>query len=247
MTKRSGLTSRLPRIKAWLRQNKILFETVTATLLAVMAVTVGIAQYVTASRQTSLTELQARIAEAQALPRFEIAARQILGDSGIFEEDRLVVENNGGPVREFSAQSLIVMEVDVGFGVPIRSRKLEIAFNDYYTAQGVSAAGTGVLTTFRGPKDNHRRFVTMTRDLHEAARTRKWDYANASLTKTVMLSYRDLLGRAHTDYYRAAHVGPGYRLEDAAGKAVFDRFPLSGRKSLERLTAEQVLDLAAQM
>ena len=57
----SNSTSR-PKLKEWLEENRVYFETLAATLLGTMAVIVAIAQTKTANEQTRLTRLQTEIA-----------------------------------------------------------------------------------------------------------------------------------------------------------------------------------------
>src|SRR5690348_12691261 len=105
------MSSNWGSFRTWLKRNKIVFETVAATLLSGMALIVGTAQWTTASRQTELLNLQTRIAEAQALPQFEIALHQKLNDeTGKFDDDVLEIDNRGGPVHGFDASSAYSLE-----------------------------------------------------------------------------------------------------------------------------------------
>jgi len=52
-------------MRSWLEKNKIFFETVTASLLSIMAVLISVLGYVTTQRQTELTRIQALVAQQQ--------------------------------------------------------------------------------------------------------------------------------------------------------------------------------------
>src|SRR5436190_10899267 len=121
-------------IALWLTINKIWFETVTASSLSLMAIIVSVEQSRTASEQTKLSSLQTQIAEAQALPQFEVAIRQKLNDAtSKLDDDLLVVSNRGGPIHDFTADAVCFLKVttqDAGFA----HSEADIPINGYFTA-----------------------------------------------------------------------------------------------------------------
>jgi hypothetical protein len=234
----------MERLRSFLRQNKIFFETVAALALSLMAVVVGVAQYKTMSQQTSLIGLQTRIAEAQALPQFEIAIKQKLNvDTAKFDDNYLVVENHGGPVHRFDSEPAYFLKVTV-VTQSNSMGKVEIPVNGYFLSQAVSSSGTGVLTTIMG-NHNNASFINLNHQISEAALARGWPVGFVEERILVTLSYFDLLDRPHKDYYEVPTVGGGWRLSDPDGEAAFkewDKFP---RLELSKVDPSALLNAAA--
>jgi hypothetical protein len=231
-----------PKLKELLEKNEIFFKTITAFLLSAMALVVSAGQFYTAREQVSLVKLQTQIAEAKTLPQFEVAVRQVLKESGKFDETRLIIDNHGGEVHEFSAMSIAVITLKTAFGVPVQSRSLDILLSDYFPAQAVSSGGAGLLTTFQGG-DNNRTYFDYSRQISDLARARGLDFGLSELRIFTRLEYYDLLNRPHVDYFRVPHVGGGRQIDAAEGEEIFDRWHKSTAKvSLSSLDANKQLD-----
>jgi hypothetical protein len=232
-------------IRAWLEHNKVLFETVAATLLSVMAIIVSIAQTKTAYEQTRLLSVQTQIAEAQALPQFDIAIHQKLNETtSKYDDDYLVISNHGGPVHEFSAQDAYSVEVTIAES-PTKMARLEIPVGGYFTASYVSIASTGELVTMIG-NHNNATVVALINGLRDAARTRGLLFANLDEHLIVQLRYRDLLNRFHEDFYEVKPVSGGVRLPDEVGKARFDKWIAAQHAELAQLRPDNLIDQVRQ-
>lgn len=82
------------RMRSFLEQNKLFFETVAATLLSLMALIVSIAQIVIAVKQTNLTEIQAIVAREQVLPQLVVSTKLILDEAtNKFQDENTYVYN----------------------------------------------------------------------------------------------------------------------------------------------------------
>jgi len=236
----NSMVRTMKRVRDWLFANKILFETVAASLLSLMAIIVSIAQTRTASKQTELLALQTRIAEAQALPQFEVAIRQKLNDAtGKFDDDHLVVSNRGGPVHDFSANAAYFISVTAG-GIRGEVSKSEVPVNGYFTASFVSVASAGELVTMIG-NHNNASVATLARDVREVAHARQLDFGHLDEQLVVRLRYRDLLDRQHEEYYEVRPVHGGTRMADEVGKARFLRWTEAQRIELSNLRANDLL------
>jgi len=131
----------------WLGSNKVFFETIAATLLSVMAVIVSLVQTKMVTRQTDLLALQTRLAEAQALPQFELVIDQRFNDlTSKFDDDYLIVTNRGGPVHETDIDTayFLVITMDPN---PRRFSKVELPVGGYFTVGFMSGTSTGQLGT----------------------------------------------------------------------------------------------------
>jgi len=248
----AAMNKRFDCLRDFLSRNEILFKTITATFLSLMAIIVSAAQLVTAWDQRALSQLQTRIVEAQALPQFEIALHQELNDAtGKADDNYLVVSNNGGPVHEFAAESALFLRVSATMldtDAPSRlgsTTTFDVPVNGYFTAQFVSAAGKGQLVRIRG-YHNNTSYITLASATREAANGSKWFSANVDELIYVSLHYRDLLDRSHEDYYEVPTVGAGWRMADADGRAVFQRWKGSQKVELSSLNAEQLLTEATK-
>lgn len=224
-------------IRDWLKTNKIWFETVTASLLSLMAVIVSVAQSCTASKQTELMRLQTQVAEAQALPQFEVALRPKFDSAtGKYDDYILVVGNRGGPVYDFGADAAYFIQVTIP-GVGLALMKADIPVNGYFTASFVSAAITGELVTMVG-NHNNARAVEIQQELRKAADARKWGFANTNEQVFVRFRYRDMLNRRHEDHYEARPVGGGSRMPDEVGKARFAKWEAAPRVEFSSVRAD---------
>jgi hypothetical protein len=240
-----------------LTRNEIIFKTLAATALSLMALIVSLAQLFTAREQISLAALQERIAEVQALPQFEVAIHQRRNnDTGKFDDDYLEVVNGGGPVHEFSAETAFLLRVNAvvphvsgGTSSPLPSRIASITFDvpvgGYFSTQGVSSAGKGQLVTISG-YHNNAAINGLEKNARQAADNAKWDAFNLDTLIYIKLRYRDMLDRAHEDYYEVPTVGGGWRMRDADGKAVFEKWEQPGRVEMSNLSAEQLLSETAK-
>jgi hypothetical protein len=234
------MTERARRVRAWLKTNKIWFETVAASLLSLMAVVVSVSQSRTASKQTELLSLQTQIAEAQALPQFEVDLQQKLNDATEkFDDHVLVVRNRGGPVHDFSSDVAYFITLTLS-GADLEPTKSEVPVNGYFTASFISVASTGDLVTMIGDHNNARVFA-LTRDLRQVEQDRHWDFANLDEQLVVRLRYRDLLNRHHEDYYDAHPVGGGTRIADEVGKARFAKWEGATRTEFSSIRLADLL------
>lgn len=226
-------------IRAWLTDNKIWFETLTASLLSLMAVIVSVAQSCTASRQAELTSLQTQIAEAQALPQFEVALRPRLNDAtGKFDDYVLVVNNRGGPIHDFAAEAAYFIQITIP-GEGLSLLKADVPVNGYFTASFISVASTGELVTMVG-NHNNARTAEIQQELRQAADAKHWGFANMDEQVIVRFRYRDLLDRQHEDYYEAHPVGGGSRVPEQIGRARFAKWEATPRLELSRIRADDL-------
>lgn len=231
-------------MRDWLKDNKIFFETVAAFALSVMATIVSVAQLVLVRQQNELISLQTQVAEAQALPSFEIGTRQIRNpDSGKFDDDRLEIKNDGGAIHDFSASVAEFLFINAYRPrTDALVRKIEIPFSGFYNSQGVSAAGKGILTTFFGYRNNAT-LIELTRKATSVAQDRGWDTTLLNQKIFLRLVYRDILNRQHYDYFEVANVGAAVQIETSVGAARFKAWDEAPRKvDLSQLTPEFLID-----
>ncbi len=241
------MATRLDSIRTALNNNEIIFKTVAATLLSFMALIVSAAQLFTARQEISLSSLQEHIAEAQALPQFEVAIHQKRNDeTGKFDDVYLEVINSGGPVHEFKAEAASFLRVSATIPnnssspIPWRTASFDMPFGGYFGSQGVSPAGKGLLVSMWG-YHNDAEVDALSKSARQAADDAKWGSFFVQTRVFVELGYRDMLDRFHIDYYEVPTVGGGWRMKGADGKAVFEQWRQPDRPDLSKLTAETLL------
>lgn len=233
----------MEQVRAWLKRNKVFFETITALALSVMAIIVAVGQYYTTSRQTSFMALQTQIAEAHALPQFEIAVKQKLNvETAKFDDNYLIVDNHGGPVHGFDVEPAYFLKVSI-VDQRFASGKAQIPVSGYFLSQAVSSSGTGLLTTIIG-NHNNARFVDLNHQLSAAATARGWSVGLLEERVFLALTYLDLLDRRHEEYYEVPTVGGGWRLPDATGRRIFEEWRSPQRLEMSKLDPDTLLNAA---
>lgn len=256
-------THRIVSIRSWLRTNKIFFDTVAATCLALASITVATLQTGIASRQSdagekqnalldkqnALVTFQTRITEAQAMPTFDIKIHQVTNDTGRADDNVLTIDNSGGPVHEFYARAIYILEITaaekrIPYPKPVR---LRIPVSDYYSASAVTAASTGHLATVFS-HGNNLAFITFSRALSASSKANNWDYANTEEMTFLHIEYTDILNRPHDEYYGVAPVSGSRIMSNDDGRAVFEEAAPMKRINLADLTVDKVSrELSAMM
>ncbi len=206
----------------WLEARKVIFETFAASLLALMAVVVSIAQSCSAQRQTELLELQTRIAQSQVLPQISaVVELQLDTTTGRYDTDTIRVENHGGLLRDVSGSTAAIAELEIvtesrAADPPIRC---SIALNGYYDALAHSPQGTGQVLRALGSRNNGR-FVDLGRDVRALA-SERGQYADLDLERYLRIQYSDLLGETHSEYFHVRPIYGGALIAASEGAAIF--------------------------
>lgn len=241
--------------RSWLKTNKVFFDTLAATCLALASITVALLQTGIADRQSDASErqntlldkqnalvtLQTKIAEAQAMPTFDIKIHQILNDAGRADNNVLTIDNSGGPVHEFQAGAIYILEITaaekkIPYPKPVR---LRIPINDYYSSNALTAASKGNLATIFGA-GNNLAFITFSRALSASSKENNWDFANTEEMTFVRIGYTDILNRRHEEYYGVEPVLGSRTISNDEGRALFEEAAPMKRINFADLTVDRV-------
>ncbi len=233
-------------LRDWLQRNKIFFETIAATLLALMAIIISFAQISISSKQYVLIEIQTDIARKQAIPQFVIAARQIRDPDGIVRSNAIYVNNRGGIVRDFHCNLAIFFDVELT-SLKGGVKKLAIPINGYYSSSAYNAEGTGQILVIRGYL-NDEKLSQLRKDCYRLA-GEKEAFCNIQVEQYLRLYYRDIFGEDHEDYYYVPFIYGGSPIEAKEGKEIFDKYE-AARKNLsmvefDKLTADKLFELVS--
>jgi hypothetical protein len=199
---------------AWLKRNQVWFTAIAATILTLASVWVGY-------QQMRVADLQAKIAQAQALPVFEIHIEQVKDEtSGLYKNSHLEVDCVEGRAFRFSGDSAYFLDfISVPDKPSFNSVRLQVPVGGYFTISFVTAATKGRLLTQIG-NNNNETFGTLARALRDNP-----DHSVIIEERVYFHStYDDLLGRQHSEYFRIGGISGPLRLTDAEGKKLFDEW-----------------------
>jgi hypothetical protein len=234
-TKREASNPERRTWHAFFTQNEIFFKTATATFLSLMALIVSFAQLYTAQSQYGIAQFQAKIAESNALPIFDISLDPKLNmETGKFDQIEMVIQNTGGAVSEFQAEPMFFLKVDATLdkvGAPVRFVSFAMPADGFFTSQSVSAVSKGKLTTITDYQNNAKFGALLERVRKETPST-NWSSLVVTYDAYVHLHYRDLLDRQHDDYYQVPWVGAGSRVSDETARTMFSLWNKQPRPEL---------------
>lgn len=240
----SNNDSKFDNFRTFLTNNKIIFETIATTLLSVMAIIVSFAQTILNYNYNKLVSLQTHIAEAQALPQFEIAMRNQLNEkTGKIEDSQLIISNRGGAVHDFDANSAYFLIITALTEKPDSEQiKIEFPVDGYLNAQFIHAAGSGELVKMVG-HGSTQMASELNRGVLAEGQARKWPYAYMSDLLYIRLNYHDLLNRAHKDCFYVDPVTGGTKIDDATGQEMFKKWEVVPRAELSTFTVKKIFDM----
>jgi len=220
----------MQKIRICLQKNKIFFETIAAVLVS------GAAVFVSWS-QLQVYRAQTTIQEQTVLPHFVITARQIasLQEPVTYDDDVITIRNVGAPISQFSVRNAVLFHITVDDQTLNKWRiTRDIFINGYYISTAHTAEATGLLATIRGIRNNKMQ-AALEHNFREVSRT-YGKFGLIEIKRFIQISYIDLLGRGHTEYYFVPMIYGAARLTDQEGKEVFDAW--------ERSLSAEILEFA---
>ena len=230
----------MDRARSWLERNKVFFDTLAATLVALMAVTVAISQYFLASQQTEYSRVS-------LLPSFSISARPLKSapNGTTYSDDKIFVENIGRPVTGFRSSTIVFLDLRIlGWKTAIDTT-FSFALNGYYSGSYYSGSGTGRLVTIEGYR-NHEKFYRLEREIDKLTDSNEF-YVELSVRRFLRLRYRDQLSAQHTSYYYVPLIHGASLFDSYDGEELFDRHrELLGSdmwQDIDRVKASELLGL----
>ncbi|MBL8883858.1 MAG: hypothetical protein JNL45_12490 [Hyphomicrobium sp.] len=236
--------SRWEAFKGILERNEIFFKTIASVSISAAALLVAVLQWNTAREASSLADMQARIAEANALPQFEITQQQKFNDdTKTYDNTAITINNVGGPVYELSSRAYyfyLVRGQKPGNDASREWIDQQVPVLGYYDTQAVSGASKGVLTTHMGYNNNAKTRSNFD-ELRKLATQQSWSVFTVEHQVYVGISYADLLGRKHQEYFEVADVGPSRRISSSEAQKVLMLWNDGKRYELDKLKADVFL------
>jgi hypothetical protein len=188
-------------MKAWLRKNKIFFETATAASLSAMAVIVAIVQLQISNTQTNLTEAQLEVAKIQIAPRIHTRITTLKDPvSNFVNEEVLEIENVGAPALYTNVESRVLMIASLNKKTSGEKYDSQFFISGYYGITYPTQETQGILFTIKGDKNNNQRMANLCREFREAADVAGF-YGDLKLERYVHVSYKDSLENNVEEYF----------------------------------------------
>lgn len=190
----------MKRVLNWLREegNIVIFNTVSAFIISLVALIVSITNAVFVGRQTKINEVLYDLQMEQAQPYFVICTSlEMDSTDGIFGTEHLEVFNRGYANVSSRVTETVIFELNRVQLNGIDTARFKI--DDYFYAAFNSDSEDGGLVYHTFEQGNNRCFYSM---YLEALQDRN-EGASYFLTKTILvrIDYSDLLGNYHTKYY----------------------------------------------
>jgi len=217
-------------MKKWLKEQEIIFKTIVYALLAIMAIFVSIQANNIAGKQVQIMQEQTRILSQQQLPIINLKLDSIFDTkAGIYADETLVISNEGAPLRDFSVYPAVFFVILYGKegGAP---RTMLIPVTDYFLATVHTGRSTAGIANLSG---EHNRL------LYFEAEKRFIEFTNAhnalgftNLARYVEITYSDILGENHTEYYYIDPITGGSMLTGITRIAAIQAVKLHHEASL---------------
>ena len=204
------------KIRDWLNTNKIFFETITAVLLSLMAITVSYQTNQIASYQTI-------IMKSEFLPILHLNVDLEWNNTAAkYSDDELTISNIGAPLSELKSTGAIFFNVkwDTQNEEP---KEALVPINDYYYME-INDNPQGELRRFyyrdpSGHRGNYYKAVNINWEFSDFA-NEKNATGHVDLYRYVKLSYKDIFGDNQIEYYLVNDL-KSYRLGKEEGEKVF--------------------------
>ena len=221
----------------YLAKNKIFFDTIAATLLTIMALVVSITQGWISSQQNRLLNIQIITERQQALPQFFVDKRTPINiETGVANDDIIRVYNYGNIAYDVNYERYVFFDIQVG------TEYTSIPVSGYYSITEIANNATGLAFTFRGNDNNIRRssLVNQLMDIAESQGT----YAEFRVRRYIEISYTDVFGGIHIDFYHLPNIGSTEKLSETDRQQVIEEYS-EPNFYFDDLTAEQLFELGS--
>ena len=227
-------------MKNWLIKNKIYFEIVVATLLAIMAVVVSISQFYIASQQTKLITAQLEVVKTQIEPNIQVREKLIKN----YDEHQIYISNLGVSALDASSKTRVFLTAELHQKEAPHSFEIEIALDGYYKGATATSNHEGLMFTIVGDQNN-KRMNKLRREFRKLSDKNGY-YSSIGIRRYVRVSYTNILGKPKELYYYVKSTG-SEQITNSQGSELFKKYnslfgtPLS--QELRKLNATTIFDL----
>jgi len=225
--------SNTERARDFLTANKVFFETIAATTLTIMAIVLAWSQLKVAQEQTAYLEQQIIIERAQALPQFVVIPSQFYNqEKERFTGEKLEIYNQGNIAKSISVETIAYLNIN--YYLQSKNGSIRVPLLGPYIYQ-YTGDGKGLVLTATSP--NLDLVISELRDqLRKLNGNDDYIYLD-DIEQFVKITYQDILGVTHDEYYSFASFSYGAKLMNATeGEAIFLEYDAAYRN-------QQVFDI----
>lgn len=203
------LEKKVEKIREFLINNKIFFETIVAVLLAIMAITLTIN-----SNEIASYEIELKKMENQPLLKFDVNLSEYDYENYRFTKDQLIISNIGTPPKEFKIDNIIFLNIayENEHG---RFENALIPINNYYGLGSPTGNLIGKLVNFKDKYyyyyENHGNYeyISIANDEFTKFAVNKNSLGYINIMRIVKFEYKDIYEKSHEEMY---YVDPyGYK------------------------------------
>lgn len=211
----------MKKLRDFISENKIFFETITATALTLMAVILSWGQLKVTQEQTKYLEQQTIIERAQALPQFVIVLEIKLFENTFEFADKIYIYNKGNIANSIEVEDATFLELqrkdETG------TKNVLVPVNNYYFSTEYSGEVTDLIVTLNSGLNLSRGGVFDT-DLKLLANENNFVVKIDDMKRYVKITYRDIFNEKHIGYYYVRMVHGGELLDVSEGSAIFENY-----------------------
>lgn len=223
------------KIRAFLKRNKIFFETVIATIISAWALLISINTLNLTKTQTELLSIQTQIQQSDILPQLSFVHHIISNENGT--TDQLQIYNNGKPISNFKYDLAVFINTSGGSTFKLKNGRIPL--NGYFVPQIEDIPTSNPnLIGLTIENNNWNQFKAIQNGL-------SLDKTELNLDEYIKLSYTDRLTNQHTEYYNISFGLEGEQLASSTGDHIFQEAFAASRSinllksPLEALKKEQ--------
>lgn len=201
-------------LRELLNRNKIFFDIFFIGTLSFMAIFLSI-------KTNSIYTYQARIAEQQTMPQINIIQNQIFNEvEQKYTDEILLINNEGEALTNFNSQNAVFYKINYKDGDEYKEKVIPI--NGYYFYLSLTGRAKGLLAE-NGGYHNNQKYIDLQRQLRDYVKNNGKEIGVIDLQRYLEVSYKDILGKFHVEYYILG-VGKATQLEEMEGQKIFKRY-----------------------
>jgi hypothetical protein len=201
----------MAKLKSFLENNKIFFETIATFAISGMAVIVSFSS-------NSIQSKQAEILSKQIQPQFivENNTHEEFASSSV---DAINVFNHGGLFRDISVEPFLFY--DVKLYQEDRFTEVLLPFDTYYTFSEPLEGNNGLVYKNFSDPDKYSKLVELSSNFSSEAERKGISPVSLEVQKYIRIQYQDLFGKYNTEYYSVSNLLGSALLDNEKGEELF--------------------------
>lgn len=179
-------------MRAFLEKNKIYFETITPSIISIIALVISLSSL-------NMTKRQIEISTSDAQPHFYIKEYYLYdSDLKLAYEKELKIYNSGADVTNY--EDTLHTLASIEFHSEKGKETIDIPLNGYYGGSSKTQDSKGEMTKYIGPNNNIL-FSRINDGISSVTFREKYGFASISLNHAVRISYKSKLSNEGYAYF----------------------------------------------